>query len=148
MHTRSTDVSPSRTHDGREVDSVGEDKQMEDIKFFQDVLSKEHKDQPNSPLYMIREKELEISGRVLAAKKKAEQIVSDARKKSSETFSQAESEGEKQARAVEERMMRDAEDEAARIMANVDVEVADVQARAVKQSAQAVKVVVEAVSKV
>lgn len=135
-------------HDGREVDVVGEDQKLEDIKFYQEVLQKDHKDQPNSPLYMIREKELEISGRVLAAKKKAEQIVADARRKSSETLSQAEAEGEKQAHAVEERMMRDAEEESARIMANVDTEVADVHARTKERSAQAVKVVVEAVTKV
>lgn len=134
------------------MNAVGEDKQLEDInkklddiKFLQDVI---HKDLPNSPLYQIREKELEISGRVLSAKKKAEQIVADSRKKASEMHAAAESEGEKQAHAVEERMMRDAEDEAARILANVDKEVADVHARTAERGAQAVKVVVEAVTKV
>jgi vacuolar-type H+-ATPase subunit H len=138
-------VSPSCTHDGREVEAVGEQEKLENIKFLQDSMNKEL---PNSPLQQIREKELEISGGVLAAKKKAEQVVSDARKKASETLAQAEAEGTKQARAVEETKIGEAESEAARILANVDKEVADVQARIVEHSERAVKVVVEAVTKV
>jgi vacuolar-type H+-ATPase subunit H len=138
-------VGPSRTHDGREVEAVGDEQKLEDIKFFQDVL---HKEQPDSPLYQIREKELEISGRVLKAKKQAEQIVADARKKAFETHAQAEAQGEKEAHAVEERMMREAEEEAARTLATVDEEVAAVRARTSERSARAAKVVVEAVKRV
>jgi vacuolar-type H+-ATPase subunit H len=143
-------LDTSRARGGREVDAVAEEKSHEQesldhIKFYQDVI---HKDLPNSPLYLIREKELEISGRVLSAKKKAEQIVADARKKATETLSEAESEGERAAREVEQRMIADAEKEAAGILANVDDEVADVQKKAVARRDKAVQVVVKAVSKV
>ncbi len=72
-------------------DKSTEQESLEHIKFYQDVIKKEL---PNSPLYLIREKELEISGRVLSTKKKAEQIVADARKKAAETLSGGEAEGE------------------------------------------------------
>jgi vacuolar-type H+-ATPase subunit H len=142
-------LDSARTSGGREVDAVADEKapeqeSLEHIKFYQDVIKKESAD---SPLFMIREKELEISGRVLSAKKKVEQIVADARKKSSETLAQAGADGEKEARAVETRLIRDAEDEAAQILANVDSEVADVRARTADRGARAVEVIVEAVTR-
>ena len=127
------------------MEAVGDEEKLEEINFLQNVI---HKDLPDSPLYQIREKELEISGRVLTAKKQAEQIVADARKKAFETQAQADSDAEKDARTAEERIIRSAETEAAGTLASVDEEVADVRARAVKRSADAVKVVVEAVTKV
>jgi vacuolar-type H+-ATPase subunit H len=135
---------------GREVDAVADEKtpeqeSLEHIRLYQEAMKKEV---PDSPLFLIREKELEISGHVLSAKKKAERIVADARKKASETLSQAESEGERAAREVEKRMIAEAEKEAAGIMGNVDSEVAEVKARADSHRAKAVKVVVEAVSRV
>jgi vacuolar-type H+-ATPase subunit H len=140
----------SRISGGREVDAVVEDKStelesLEHIKFYQDVIKKEL---PNSPLYLIREKELEISGRVLSVKKKAEQVVADARKKAAETLSGGEAEGESAAREVEKAMIAEAEQEAAGILANVDVEVAEVEAKAESRRAKAAKMVVEAVTRV
>jgi vacuolar-type H+-ATPase subunit H len=140
----------SRISGGREVDAVVGDKSteqesLEHIKFYQDVIKKEL---PNSPLYLIREKELEISGRVLAVKKKAEQVVSDARKKAAETLAGGESEGERAAREVEQAMIAEAEQEADKILANVGSEVAQVEAKAQKRRAKAVEMVVAAVTKV
>jgi vacuolar-type H+-ATPase subunit H len=139
-----------RTSGGREVDAVTEEKSteqesLEHIKFYQDVIKREV---PDSPLYLIREKELEISGSVLSAKKKAEQIVADARKKASETLSAAEAEGTRAAREVEAQMIAEAEKEAASILANVGSEVAAVETQAKARCAKAVEVVVEAVTKV
>jgi len=132
------------------VDAVAEEKSaeqesLEHIKFYQDVIKKEL---PNSPLYLIREKELEISGRVLSIRKKAEQVVADARKKAAETLAGGESEGESAAREVEQSMIAEAEQEAAKILANVDSEVAEVEAKAKQRRAKAVGVVVAAVTKV
>lgn len=146
-------LDTARTSGGREADAVADEKaheqtheqeSLDHIKFYQDVIKKEAAD---SPLFLIREKELEISGRVLATKKKVEQIVADARRKSSETLAQAGADGEKEARVVEARLTREAEDEAAGILANVDKEVADVRARTAERGARAVKVVVEAVTR-
>lgn len=144
------DLDASRTSGGGEVDAVADEKtpeqeSLDHIKFYQDVIKKEL---PDSPLYLIRERELEISGRVLSAKKKAEQIVADARKKASETLSQAESEGERAAHEVEERITADAEREAREVLANVDSDVAAVEAQAKARRAKAVEVVVEAVTRV
>jgi vacuolar-type H+-ATPase subunit H len=143
-------LNASRSSGGREVDAVSDEKtaeqvSLEHIRLNQAAMKKES---PDSPLYLIREKELVISGHVLSAKKKAEQIVAEARKKASETLSKAESEGERAAREVEKRMVAEAEKEAAKIMANVDVEVAEVEAQSTAHRAKAVKVVVEAVTKV
>jgi regulator of protease activity HflC (stomatin/prohibitin superfamily) len=96
-------LESSRTSGGGEVAAVVDEKtaeqeSLEHIRMYQDAMKKEA---PDSPLFLIREKELEISGHVLSAKKKAEQIVADARKKASETLSQAETEGERAAREVE-----------------------------------------------
>lgn len=49
----------------------------------------------SSPLHLIREKEMEIAGRVLAAKKEAEDVISDARKKAASIVSEASDEGQK-----------------------------------------------------
>jgi vacuolar-type H+-ATPase subunit H len=143
-------LNASRTSGGREVDAVAGDKtaeqaSLEHIRLNQEAMKKES---PDSPLYLIREKELVISGHVLSAKKKAEQIVAEARKKASETVSKAESEGERAAREVEKRMVAEAEKDAAKILATVDSEVAEVEAQAAAHRAKAVKVVVAAVTRV
>lgn len=126
-------------------DKSTEQESLEHIQFYKDVIKKEV---PNSPLYQIREKELEISGRVLDIKKKAEQVVADARKKAAETLAGGEAEGEKAAREVEQKMIAEAEKEAATILAGVDSEVAEVKAKAKSRNAKAVELVVAAVSKV
>lgn len=130
---------------------VTNEKPIDEIKSIEELTA--HKagpssDAPNSPLFMIREKELEISGRVLASKKKAEQIVADARRKATETLATAEADGEAAAREVERKMIADAENEAAKILANVDNEVAEVRAQAEARRAHAAEVVTEAVKRV
>jgi vacuolar-type H+-ATPase subunit H len=142
-------LDPSRTSGGREVDAVvdektPEQKSLEHIRQVQDAMKKEA---PDSPLHLIREKELVIAGHVLSAKKKSEQIVADARRNASETLSAAESAGEKAARDVEKKMIAEAEKEAAAILVNVDDEVTAVEKQATANRAKAVKVVVDAVTR-
>lgn len=62
---------------------------VEEIKMHQETIAAE----VNSPLQMIREKELEISGRMLAAKRSADSVVADARKRAAEIVARAEAEG-------------------------------------------------------
>lgn len=52
-----------------------DEKVLGEIKLHQDVVAKD----ANSPLYQIREKELEISGRVLAARNQADRLITEAR---------------------------------------------------------------------
>ena len=122
-----------------------EQERLDHIKMYQEAMKKEA---PDSPLFLIREKELEISGHVLSARKKAEQIVADARKKASETLSQAESEGERAAREVEKSLVAAAEKEVAKILVNVESEVVAVEAQSDAHRAKAVEVVVGAVTRV
>ena len=62
---------------------------VEEIRLHQETIAVDN----NSPLHLIREKELEISGRVLSAKREADEIVATARKKAAEVVSTAEAEG-------------------------------------------------------
>jgi vacuolar-type H+-ATPase subunit H len=68
-----------------------DEKVLEEIRFHQDVVTKD----ANSPLYQIREKEMEISGRVLAARNQAEKIVSNARSEAAKVVKSAGSEAER-----------------------------------------------------
>ena len=104
-----------------------DDKVVEDIRLHQETIATD----ANTPLHLIREKELEISGQVLAAKRQADEIVAEARKKAAELVSSAEAEGGAgaadrsaaiQAKADEEaaRLRSEAKDEAGRIKEQVD----------------------------
>ena len=84
-----------------------EEKVLEEIQFHQDTVSRD----ANSPLHLIREKEMEISGRVLAAKKEAEEIVATARKKAVEVIQAAEEEGTRLASAQEKTVLADVQRE-------------------------------------
>ncbi|MDZ4166387.1 MAG: V-type ATPase subunit subunit G family protein [Coriobacteriia bacterium] len=68
-----------------------DEKVLEEIRFHQDVVTKD----ANSPLFQIREKEMEISGRVLAARNQAEKIVSDARSEAAKIVKGAGSDAER-----------------------------------------------------
>ena len=85
-------------HDGTPLSSCGvprfeatrdrgcdvDDKVLEELEFHQETVATD----ANSPLHLIREKEMEISGRVLAAKQEAEEIVARARKQAVETVAE------------------------------------------------------------
>lgn len=124
---------------------MAEDKVLEEIQFHQDVI---RKDLAGSPLYQIREKEMEITGRVLAAKKQAETIVADARKKAAETVAKAESEGEKYAREAEQRVLDDSEKEAEKVRSGLDAEIADAEKQVAANLPKAVDTVVKAVTRI
>lgn len=84
-----------------------DEKVLEEIEFHQETVSTDE----NSPLHLIREKEMEISGRVLSAKKEAEDIVSEARRKAATIVSKAEQEGSDLAAKQEETVEADVERE-------------------------------------
>lgn len=122
---------------------MAEDKVLEEIQFHQDVI---RKDLAGSPLYQIREKEMEITGRVLAAKKQAETIVADARKKAAETVAKAETAGDKFAKEAEERVLSESEQEAERVRSGLDEEVAAAEAQISANLDRAVDAVARAVA--
>jgi len=123
---------------------VVDDKVLEEIQFHQDVINRDQ----TSPLYQIREKEIEISGRVLAAKQKAEAIVSDARRKSAEVVNKARTDGDALAREHEAALISEAEKKAAALRGGVGGEVAAIDSQVTQRLDAAVKSVVEAVTEV
>jgi vacuolar-type H+-ATPase subunit H len=119
-----------------------EDKVLEEIQFQQ----KAAKHDSNSPLFLIREKEMEMSGRVLAAKQEAERTVAEGRRKAAEIISKAETEAEAMARDHEVKRIADAEKEAATTRAALAGETAPLDVLIAERHDKAVAAVVEIVS--
>lgn len=117
------------------------DKVADEIAMHQKTISSDS----NSPLQLIHEKELEISGRLLAAKREADQILNEARRLAAETVAKAESEGgtgsRQQADAIIAKAKADAEELRLAAKADADKIKADSEAR----KAEAVRLVVDAV---
>jgi vacuolar-type H+-ATPase subunit H len=139
--SRSVRKRPARVEEGTpKVD----EKVLEEIQFHQDVIKKD----ASSPLYQIREKEIEISGRVLAARKKAETVVADSRKKAAETVTKAEVDADTAAKELEERVVAEAKAEAERLRNSIGSEVADAEKQIAARRSRAVDVVAKAVTQV
>ncbi|TLM97452.1 MAG: hypothetical protein FDZ75_04475, partial [Actinobacteria bacterium] len=112
------------------------------IKMHQETISSES----NSPLQLIREKELEISGRLLAAKRQADEIISDARKRASEIVANAEAQGGTGAKASADSIISKAQGEADQLRQAANVEAAEVAERVEKNTGAAARLVVDAVT--
>lgn len=119
-----------------------DEKVLEEIRFHQDVVNKD----ANSPLYQIREKELEISGRVLAARNQAEKVVSDARKAAQDTLRDAEANADKAAKKHAEEALAKAEAEAAAVRGGIDAERSELSAELDQRVAEAATFVVSTVA--
>lgn len=100
-----------------------DEKVLEEIRFHQDVVNKD----ASSPLYQIREKEMEISGRVLAAKSQAEKTVADARRKAVDIVKNAEAEAETAAKKHADKVLADADAEAAKLREGVTTEAKELE---------------------
>ena len=126
--------------EGRRIEGteVVDEKVLEEIQFHQDVINKD----ADSPLFQIREKEIEISGRVLAAKTKAEAVVAEARKKAADIVGKADDEGERLAGEHEAKALAEAEAEADTIRSSVGTDVEAIRATVASRSSDAVSLVV------
>lgn len=93
-----------------------DEKVLEEIRFHQDSVTKD----ANSPLFQIREKEMEISGRVFAARNQADKMISDARQRALEIVRTAHTDAE-----------RLAKEHADKVLAEVEGDIADVTAKGV-----------------
>jgi vacuolar-type H+-ATPase subunit H len=82
-----------------------DEKVLEEIRFHQSAS----KQDANSPLFQIREKEMEISGRVFAARNQADKMVSDARQRSLEIVRNAQADAERLAKEQADKVMKDLE---------------------------------------
>lgn len=120
------------------------EKVVEDIKLHQETIASDQ----NTPLHLIREKELEISGRVLAAKRQADEVVTEARKKAAELVAKAESEGGSGAADREATIRAKADAEAARLRAEAEAEASALSTRIDARRDEAVRLVLDAVASV
>jgi vacuolar-type H+-ATPase subunit H len=121
-----------------------DEKLVDEIRMHQETIGSD----ANSPLHLIREKELEISGRVLAAKRQADQIVTEARKQAAEIVGKAEAEGGAGAADREVAIRAKAEAEAARLKAEAETEATELRARIDSHREEAVRLVLDAVTSV
>lgn len=117
---------------------------VEEIRLHQETIAVDN----NSPLHMIREKELEISGRVLSAKREADEIVATARKKAAEVVSTAESEGGAGAANREEVIRSEAEREASSLRETAHAEAQTLKAQVEARRDEATRLVLDAVTAV
>ncbi len=78
-----------------------DEKVLEEIRFHQDVASKD----ASSPLFQIREKEMEISGRVFAARNQADKMISDARQRALEIVRTAQADADRLAKEHAEQVL-------------------------------------------
>jgi vacuolar-type H+-ATPase subunit H len=87
-----------------------------DLKFHQQTVASD----ANSPLHLIREKELEISGRMLAAKRKADEVVADARKQAASAVAAAQDDAKELAVARDQAVTGELEALVAQIRVDTD----------------------------
>lgn len=121
-----------------------DEKVLEEIRFHQDVVNKD----ANSPLYQIREKEMEISGRVLAAKTQAEKIVTDARKAAVDILRNAEADADKGAKEHAEAAVAKAEAEASELRGKITVDADALEKELEQRHSEAVDAIVSIVTSV
>lgn len=121
-----------------------DDKVLEELEFHQETVASD----TNSPLHLIREKEMEITGRVLTAKREAEDIVTAARKKAVETVRKAEDEGEKLAADQQKAVLAEVDKEIELLGQNADAEIGVLKHQASDRTDKAVKFVVETITSV
>lgn len=95
-----------------------DEKVLEEIRFIQDGASKD----ASSPLFQIREKEMEISGRLFAARNQADKMISDARQRAAEII-----------RTAHEDADRLAKEQADKMLAGLDATIAEVEADGAKE---------------
>lgn len=114
---------------------------VENLEFHQDTVASDS----NSPLHLIREKEIEISGRMLAAKREADEIVADARKRSAAIMTAAQDEGAELARQQEKEIELQIQREISEVGATADTDAATLEGAIGSRMDKAVTYVLETV---
>ena len=123
---------------------MDEDKRLDSIREAEDLIGTDS----TTPLHLIREKELELSGRIFGAREKAAETVSAARKQAAEVISHAERDSEAEAKAYEEQRMTQAHEEAEAIRAELSAQIASMQEHVATSRGAAVDAVVERVTRI
>lgn len=121
-----------------------DEKVLEEIRFRQDLGSKD----ASSPLFQIREKEMEISGRVFAARSQAEKMIADARQRAAEIVRTAEADADRIAKEHADKVLAEAEETVARIKAEGAEEVERLRKELAKHQSEAADFIVKLVTTV
>ena len=119
-----------------------DEKVVEEIRMHQETIASDS----NTPLHLIREKELAISGQILTAKRQADEIVTEARKKAAELVSTAEAEGGAGAADRDAAIRAAAEKDAARLRTEAQSEAEVLKAQIDSRRDEAVRLVLDAVT--
>lgn len=118
-----------------------DDRVVDEVKLHQETIAADS----NSPLHQIREKELEISGRVLTAKRQADEIIANARKRAAELTAAAEKEGGAGAADSEQVIRAEADREAKRLRESASTEARALSEQVEARREEAMRVVLEEV---
>ncbi len=121
-----------------------DEKVLEEIRFHQDVTSKD----ASSPLFQIREKEMEISGRVFAARNQADKMISDARQRAVEIVRTAQADADRLAKEHAEKVLAGIEDSIAEVQAEGAAEVERQKQELAKRQSDAADYLVKVVTAV
>ena len=117
---------------------------LEELEFHKQTVETDD----NSPLHLIREKEMEISGRVLAAKRQADEIVADARREQVRLVSAAHDEANAKAKEREAEVRADMERKVADVRKEAEAEVVSLEQLIAGKKQGAVSTVIESVVRV
>lgn len=118
-----------------------DEKVMENLQFHQETVASDS----NSPLHLIREKEIEISGRMLAAKRQADEIVADARKQAAALMGSATDEAGQLAEKHDAEVRAQLEAEIAQVHAQAATDVSALEGQIAERKSEAVTFVVRSV---
>jgi vacuolar-type H+-ATPase subunit H len=119
-------------------------KQLGNIKERESLIGQD----ATTPLHLIRQKELELSGRVLKSREQAAEIVTAARRQAAEVVSRAEAEAETESKTWEEQRMAEARVEADAVRASVASSIAELEAQVAQRKSTAVDAIIERVTRV
>ena len=117
---------------------------LEGIRETDDLIATDAK----TPLHLIRQKELELSGKVLKAREQAAEIITNARREAVEIASTADAEAEREAKAYEVERMERAQAEVAALREGVGPEIESIKAIVAQRHDAAVAAVVARVTRV
>lgn len=119
-----------------------DEKVLEEIRIHQDAAARD----ANSPLFQIREKEMEISGRVFAARNQADKMISDARQRSLEIVRNAQADAERLAKEQADKLYAQTEKSMEDVKSNGVADTAALEAELATRTSDAADFVVKLVT--
>ncbi|HSK46632.1 MAG TPA: V-type ATPase subunit subunit G family protein [Coriobacteriia bacterium] len=117
---------------------------VEELQFHKQTVQSDD----NSPLHLIREKEMEISGRVLAAKRQADEIVSAARKEAGGMIAAAHDQASTEAGKRDASVKAEMEQQMADVRAQAERDAAALEETIKARRGDAVAFVIESVARI